>query len=733
VPALRQRNTRKGSTPPGAPGAPIQEVARGLLRLCGRRGVTPTRPMLMTRLSTLPLVLAAIALSVPEGASGHGGVYRGPGSSVPPGGGSGGGAGDRVPPSGGGSGPTAPRRSTGGTGAPGGNRPSNGGPKAVGGGSQTKPDATTWELWWGFNKEPFLNLKAAIHTGTLVAGSDDFFLGRRPADIASDRLRPTEETVRETIVPALLAALSTENHKEIVTGALIALAKIGDGEGPSDHPPLAPVIARFLTDSNQEISETAAVALGILGNETSIPTLRELLFDTPRGRELVGRAHEVPWRTRAFAAYGLGLIGHRIERRDVRRSIVGDLVRAFDEGSRMATPDLSIGCLAALGLVPLPNERDWQAREDDRRVRDLATQIEWVLDRTGERTNHLIRSQAPTVLARLTRHAPDDQELRARVVERLIAALSSDLEREVRQSALLALGAIGDADDDPVDERIRDVLMRASLKSSDPQMTNFALVALAKAGARPGDGGTPSAGTADVRAHLLGMMEHGPSSARPWTGLALGVLGRDRSDRGLAIDAEVDVELRRELRDARSPADIGAFAIASGLRADVEARAILREKLAETSDATARGYVAVALGLADARESIGAIQDVVRSSKYQPALLRQAAISLGLLGDKDVVPDLVAMLENARSLSASAALASALGIIGDARSVDPLVRMLADRELTGGARGFAAVALGIVADKESLPWNVKLSVGTNYRANVETLTNAAGTGILDIL
>ena len=69
-----------------------------------------------------------------------------------------------------------------------------------------------------------------------------------------------------------------------------------------------------------------------------------------------------------------------------------------------------------------------------------------------------------------------------------------------------------------------------------------------------------------------------------------------------------------------------------------------------------------------------------------------------------------------------------------ARSVDPLIEMLQNQSVTASARGFAAVALGIVADKEELPWNAKISVNINYRANTPTLTDPAeGTGILDIL
>ena len=60
--------------------------------------------------------------------------------------------------------------------------------------------------------------------------------------------------------------------------------------------------------------------------------------------------------------------------------------------------------------------------------------------------------------------------------------------------------------------------------------------------------------------------------------------------------------------------------------------------------------------------------------------------------------------------------------------------MLEANDKTDLARGFAAAALGIVADKEDLPWNTKISVDLNYRASSSTLNDAGGgTGILNIL
>ncbi len=90
------------------------------------------------------------------------------------------------------------------------------------------------------------------------------------------------------------------------------------------------------------------------------------------------------------------------------------------------------------------------------------------------------------------------------------------------------------------------------------------------------------------------------------------------------------------------------------------------------------------------------------------------------------------LVEGGQNLAKMSAVASALGYIGDRRTIDPLLDMLFDESLTDLSRAFAAVALGGVIDKEPLPWNSKIGVNMNYRAMVETLTDGAA-GILDIL
>jgi HEAT repeat protein len=127
------------------------------------------------------------------------------------------------------------------------------------------------------------------------------------------------------------------------------------------------------------------------------------------------------------------------------------------------------------------------------------------------------------------------------------------------------------------------------------------------------------------------------------------------------------------------------------------------------------------------------ISELAATSLRRPDLLKQAAIALGKLGDRNIAADLTQMLSAPdRNVAKLAAIATALGHIGDRRSIDPLTRMLFDPSITSLSRAFAAVALGGIADKESLPWNSKIAVGINYRASVETLTNSVS-GVLDIL
>ena len=68
---------------------------------------------------------------------------------------------------------------------------------------------------------------------------------------------------------------------------------------------------------------------------------------------------------------------------------------------------------------------------------------------------------------------------------------------------------------------------------------------------------------------------------------------------------------------------------------------------------------------------------------------------------------------------------------GDQRAVTPLLRMVADEGLSSGTRANAIEALGRVADRSPVPWDVRISAGLNYLDAPASLTDPTGYGILD--
>lgn len=706
----------------------------------------------------LGALVAAGALCLPDVSTGHGGTYRGPGDTVPPGGG-GGGGGAGGPSSPGPSGPSAPGPA--GPSSPG---PSSPGAPAAGpatagptsGGGPTGPDLSIWDFWWGFNKEPYLNLRARVRSAGVVSSSDDFFLGRGEEDQRESSLRPSESLIRDTVVPALIKTLESEKQNDIVTGCLVALAKIGDVPSEDGTSEFVEIMTRFLKSKEQQNAETAALSLGILADDRGVPTLVSLMRSDDEGQRLVGKA--VPIRTRAFAAYGLGLVGNKTTSNEMRQNIVEHLIDTI-EGERGARPDIKVGAISALGLIPLDWDSEAAAVEEGSNANFAANRAQLLTylirsmnpdtrgDEGGDK-DFRVRSQVPIAAARLLSthdEVPENQlEIRQQVIDRILELAdqnSKEKKVEVLQSATIALGMIGNAgtsgEEGKQNKAIFKELARIAKQSADNHTEYFALIALGEMGSRAGTGGDRGL-QSDIEKEILTALARGKGQKQPWAALALGVYGHALNEAGTPVPPNVVLAVRNEAKKEKSPALIGGYAIALGLLKDSESAEKLLEMLdkKEFSTDEARGNIAVGLGLMEATEAVDVLNAVVKKAKFRPDLLKQTAIALGLLGDKTAVPELVTMLSQAKGLSAQAAIASALGFIGDKNSVDPLVQMLlgeSEKKASDVARGFSAVALGIVCGKEPLPWNTKLSRNVNYRANVETLTNSEGTGILDIL
>ena len=205
---------------------------------------------------------------------------------------------------------------------------------------------TDWRLWWELNRDVYLRLGQLSLRPNTEGG--DFFLGTGQRMIIRDRGRATRADVQRRIVPALTTVIRSGGEYELLRETIVARAKASRQLSFSD---LATSLRWFLSENDHPvINQTAALAFGIMAEQDGVDDLRDLLADTEAGRELVGDEVVDP-SLRAFAAYGLGLVGQAVEYEDVRHTIVQALVAIFEDPE---IPDeLRSAVVLAIGLVPL--------------------------------------------------------------------------------------------------------------------------------------------------------------------------------------------------------------------------------------------------------------------------------------------------------------------------------------------------------------------------------------------
>jgi hypothetical protein len=676
----------------------------------------------------LTLAGAGALTVLADAAFAHGGMYRGPGDTVPPspgGPGRSGGSGPGGPQTGSPSGPSAP--APGMPGAGGGPRTGGGaGPTGgrgggrTGGGINLEPDLASWEFWWEFNKDAYLQLKDAVHRAGPVTGEDRFFLGGTQHS-REETLRPTRTQILEDVLPALRRAIDATDNRDIASSCMVAMAKIGE-----NHPEfrLIDVFAKRLQRPDQEIRETAALAIGIAGRvgNGELELLTGLAQDDAAGRKAVGG--EVDVRSRSFACYALGLIAHGNADRDVKRSVLAAMKPILAANTRHDR-NVKVAAIHAIGLLDIGTV-DAADRELRTEAIDCLQQYFTQPLGAGE---ELIQAHCPTAMAKLVGRGGEGS---APLVARFAAELGkTDRKRgaDVHRSCALALGqlCLPHADDTSADAQYSKLLWQTHVDHRDVQTQNFALLALGQIG-----------GAAN-RSRLLNGMREAKSQTRPWFAMALGVLahGQRAGRTGEGHDDRLIGEtLAAELRRGQDPSLNSALAIALGLARHADAAPAMRTMLeGDQQKEDQAGYLGIGLALMDDRASIEMLHRVVEQSGYRPTLLKQAAVALGLLGDKRAAEALLQKLEATSSNVATfAAFSSALGLIGDRRSVAPLRRLLGDEDESHLRRAFAAVALGGIADRANLPWYAQIAANLNYRAAVETLVNQTmGSGVLDIL
>lgn len=276
--------------------------------------------------------------------------------------------------------------------------------------------------------------------------------------------------------------------------------------------------------------------------------------------------------------------------------------------------------------------------------------------------------------------------------------------------------------------------MIRTTRDGDALARRLAWIAIGRTGARDGAGAARDEGLQRARAALYAGLETENGLVRPWVALGLGVLEQARSRSGEIVAPDSLRALRGALERHPSPNEAGAYCLALGLCKDVASRERIEREAVRTQDDEFQSQAALALGLLGDRQSIEPLRRIVLEARQRPLVLRDSAIALGLLGDHELVSFLVTWLREASNLGLLSATAGALGWVGDQRAIEPLCALVESREAPDRARAFAAVALGLVCDKDLLPWNAAIARDLNWWLAPATLYDpGSGTGIIDLL
>ncbi len=586
------------------------------------------------------------------------------------------------------------------------------------------PTVGLWTQWWGFNQDLYLR-----HEVQRISGGE-----RQCTALRGEIIAALDEFIAARV-----------SDEELSVGqALVELGRVARALAAEDREDVRQAILARMGLPSLMVQQHAVLALGVLESPASLAPLTELALDTPHGRSLLAELDSegsVPEQVRAMAVYSLALIGEANPDHNTRARIAAVLWRIC-ELPRRPTKDLKTAAVLGMGLIPMeigsvdvvweePHPFIEKARNSSlapptTRQEQVRYLLDFFLDDRNENRHHLVRAHAPRSLALLVGDVP---ELKPRVVAALLPYVTkrgSIGQRALRQSASLALGMLGDLDDDPDDQAIRAAL-KAATRNADTMVKSLSMIALGQVGGRPGTGPFALAGEQEVRAFLMLHLRKGKTPLKPWAGLALGVMERGLLDRGHALVRAGCDELQLALQRSTRELDLGAYAIALGLARDVSAERLLLDKLDAAQDSEARGYLAIGLALMGARSAVGPLTRLMNSPSPDGRLELQASVALSLLSEKGTLSELVTGLEGEPSSRAKTVelLCAAAAHLRDERLAEPLLRELKSGALPESTRSSLVRALGLIADQRSSSWSAKFSCGFNYRASTAVLTGTS--------
>lgn len=612
---------------------------------------------------------------------------------------------------------------------PGGGAAAKGGPSSSGGGLWRSSDPATWSQWWALDRDHYLRQVSGA-SGPWNRLEVDGGIGP-PAEL------------RRTAIPELIRIVEREKDMDLLTASVMSLAKIGldpeDEEGQVLEGKTLEAIRSLLGHSNQEVAESAILALGVLGEPAAAEQLAHILVGNTRASGL----RKISFRSRTFAAYGLGVLGRRNPAEAVRSFCVHHLAEQLST-KEVPGPDLGVACVIAMGLIPLESRAPKGDLIDQGGTASTSREAQFrflqsKLVRFGDRDklpellrrsfhHDVVLAYIPMALARLAKDVPGLRS-QALTILPLLLEPKAKTAPVLRVGAVHALGQLADTSRSAGDVHSREVLLEIA-KSGDRLERVLALAALGRIGGR-GAGDPLDVVPRELRSFLMLRLAKGQTYETPWAALGVGLLEHGRAQAGEPAALGTLTTLRHALRNASSPDEVGSLCIALALAGDKEAIPLLLER-ADGGDETARGHAVTALGMLQADGARPLLRKMAVDGR-RPALAREAAISLSLLGEGEIQAQLAHEAKTESFVTQQVSDLLALAYLGDRHSLEPLIEILTGRRQAEVARAYAAVALGIIFDKDPIPWNHPIAADVGWwRAPTTLLDPTTGRGVVDL-
>lgn len=575
-----------------------------------------------------------------------------------------------------------------------------------------------WQRWWHYNRDSYLNLSA------LLSGMDT----RSPAEGGVD---PAVQ-----IAPLLQRALTTGGETQLIRGSLLALARMPAGDPNRQLLPLSSATKHFLSADHPGSREAAVIALGLGAESEDLDKLLGLFRSNDLGQELVNDELVDP-RTRAFAAYSMALFAQRTTDAAAQEQIGRALLEVLILDKR-ATFELHNACVLALGLVPLP-ACDGTEVGTTPPLGDPASHVcvgvqLGILNAYYKDDEHYsaLRAHAAPALARLA----DGRlpEYKDEVCDSMFDVLDSKskADAELQEGAVIALGILGDSDNDSLDKKIRQTLQRVASKGDD-LTSRLAMVSLARVCARAGEN-KPFAGLDKNRQWLQRQVTKNDLGRDSWAAMSLAILAHDLVENGQAVPEDIVTTLRNSLKRTKDDDLATSLCISLGMLRDQESVELFTQRFVGSNSDEVRGAAALGLGLLEARDSVPSLQKALLRDEENVGVVRQVAIALRLMGDTTTTTALLERLGKAEETSDKATIVSTLGILHDPRAVSAVASILGDEDADDELRGVAAFALAELADKSAQSWSEPLSADLTYSMLAWTLESpfGDGSGVLDM-